>query len=95
MPTGKTAYFLGVHIMVDASKAADVKFLQRGSFNDTSAPVQAVRLVNYFDGVQGHMNFVPKSPTAFAALTDLWWEAQGSGAGTEVSVDFEILLVDD
>ena len=95
VPTGKTAYWLGAHIMVDANKAADVKFIQRRTFNDTSAPVESVRLINYWDGVQGNMSFQPRSPGVFPALTDLWFEAQGSGAATEVSVDFELLIVDD
>jgi len=95
VPTGKTAYWLSAHIMVDANKAADVKFIQRRNFNDTSAPLESVRLINYWDGVLGHMGFRPRSPGIFPALTDLWFEAQGSGAATEVSVDFELLLVDD
>lgn len=95
IPTGKTGYWLSAHIMVDAGKAADLRFLQRANFNDFSTPFEPVRLINYWDGLLGHMNFKPRSPGVFPALTDLWWEAQGSGAGTEVSVDFELLIVDD
>lgn len=94
VPTGKTAYWFGAHIMVDAGKAADVRFCQRRTFNDTSAPLESIRIVVYFDGVLGHMNFGPRSPIVFPALTDIWWEARGSGAQTEVSIDFELLIVD-
>jgi hypothetical protein len=34
-------------------------------------------------------------PQKFEALTDLWFEALGDGAATAVTVDFEILLVED
>lgn len=93
--TGKTAYLISIHVMVDANKAADVRMFQRKNFNDTSSPMSAMRIVLYFDGVEGHMNFMPYSPISFPALTDIWFEANGSGAATEVSVDFELLLVDD
>ncbi len=96
IPLAKTGYFLSVHIMTDSNKPADLAFYQRRNITDTSAPLSSKRVIVYFDGVSGHMNFQPRSPSdPFPALTDLWWEAEGSGAITEVSVDFEILLVDD
>lgn len=95
IPIGKTGHYLGTHIMVDSLKPADMKFLQRRNFNDITAPMSSLRLVNYFDGVAGHMTFMPRTPMIFPALTDIWWEAEGSGAQSEVSVDFELLLVDD
>ncbi len=96
VPLGKTAYWLGAHIMVDSAKAADVRMLMRKNFNDVTTPFEPIRLVNYWDGLAGHMNFQPRSPGKFEALTDIWFEAEGSsGSATEVSVDFELLLVDD
>lgn len=93
--TGTTAYLLGVLISVDASKPADIKMIKRENFNDTSVPVQAYRLVRYWDGIQGAFSYEPKAPLKFDALTDIWFEAQGDGAQTEVSVDFDLLIVDD
>ncbi len=95
IPTGKTGYFLGAHIQVDSGKAADLRMFQRRTFNDVTAPVTSRRLVIHLDGVLGVEPFSPRSPIVFPALTDLWWEAEGAGAQTEVSVDFELLLVDD
>jgi len=94
VPTGKTAQLLSSQITVDANKPADVKLMRRNNFNDVSTPFSPTRLVVYFDGLVGHTHFDPKSPMKFDALTDIWWEAEGSGAQTEVSVDFELLLVD-
>ena len=93
--TGKTGYFLSGHIQVDAGKAADFRMFQRQTFNDVTAPVTSRRLVTHFDGVLGTSDFRLRSPIIFPALTDIWWEAEGAGAQTEVSVDFELLLVDD
>ena len=94
VPIGKEAYWLSAHVMVDASKPADIRFFQRRNFDDVTTPFEPKRLINFWDGVSGHMNFKPRSPGGpFPAGTDLFWEAQGSGAGTEVSIDFELLLV--
>lgn len=96
IPTGKTGYLLSVHLDVDAGKAADFRLFTRENFNDTSAPMSSIRIRAYWDGLLGTEDFVPKSPhITLSALTDIWIEAEGSGAQTEVSADFEILLVDD
>jgi len=96
VPTGKTAYLMSATITVDAGKASDIAMFTRANLNDASAPVDSKRLRLYFDGVLGTMHFKPRSPLGgYAALTDIWWEAQGAGAGTEVSIDFELLVVDD
>lgn len=95
IPTGKTGYLTSIHLDVDAGKAADFRFFIRENFNDTSAPMSAKRLTLYWDGVLGTVDFKPEGPIEFPALTDIWIEAEGSGAGTEVSADFEILIIDD
>ena len=97
IPVNKTGYLLTTTITVDAAKPADVRMYQRKNIDDVAAPMSSKRLKTYFDGLMGVFTFAPHSPQgAMAAKTDIWFEARGSGgAGTEVSVDFEILLVDD
>jgi len=96
VPTGKTAYLTSVHVTVDANKAADIRCFTRANFNDATPPVSAKRLKLYWDGLLGDFMYEPKTPElTLVALTDIWFEAQGSGAGTEVSVDFELIVVDD
>ena len=93
--TATTAYLLGAFIQVDSTQAADIRLFKRETFNDTSVPVEAQRIQLYLDGVDGQMEWTPRSPIKFDALTDIWWEAQGSGGATSVSIDFELLIVDD
>lgn len=93
IPNGFRGYLLGALITVDGIKPADIKMLTRENFNDTVPPIQSIKLKQYFDGVTGVEAFQPKSPMKIEALTDIWFEAEGSGAQTEVSVDFEILLI--
>ena len=96
VPTGKTAYLLSAFMTVDAAKAADLKMMTRLALNDTAAPMSSARLRLHFDGVLGSLAYKPVSPGGgIAGPADIWWEAYGAGAGTEVSVDFELLLVDD
>lgn len=95
IPTGKTAYFLSALITVDSNKAADIKLMTRENMTDVTPGVSPLRLKNYWDGVAGALIFKPRSPGGpISALTDVWVEAQGSGAVAEVSADFELLLVD-
>lgn len=96
VPIGKTAYLLSAFVTVDGVKAADVKYQTRGSIDVTVAPMKSVRLKKFWDGVLGELFFSPKSPSdEIVAKSDIWFEARGSGGTTEVSVDFELLVVDD
>jgi len=95
IPINKTGYFLSLNLIVDASKAADFRMFTRENIMNTADDISPKRLKLYLDGVLGHTDYYPKGPgTKVPSLTDIWIEAQGGGAGTEVSADFELLLVD-
>lgn len=96
VPIGKTGYLMSVDIDTDGIKAADFRLFVRENLTNTEAPMSPKRLVLYWDGVLGQTTYRPRSPNLILpALTDIWIEARGSGANTEVSIDFEILLIDD
>jgi hypothetical protein len=96
VPSGKVGYLLSVHMMADAAKAADFRLFTRENFIDTVAPMSPKRLRLFFDGVLGDVVHKAVTPgPVLPALTDIWVEARGSTGSSEVSVDFEILLVDD
>ena len=97
IPLAKTGYLLSVKVEADASKAADFILCIRENLTDaSSAPFSPRRIKFYWDGVLGSDSLDPNSPLlVMNALTDIWLEAEGGGAITEVSCDFEILLVDD
>ena len=95
IPLGKTGYLMSVTLQSDGVKAADFRLMTRADILDTSAPSEPVRIRLYFDGILGQESVQPLSPMlALTENTDIWVEANGSGAQTEVSVDFEIILVD-
>lgn len=96
VPYGHTGYILSVHVTVDGNKAADIRVFTRDDIDDTSAPMKSKRLKKFFDGMLGSFVYKPVGPNStLNAKSDVWVEAQGSGAGTEVSADIEILLVQD
>lgn len=96
IPIGKTGYLLSAEVEADAAKAADFRLMTRHNLTDFSTPFSPPRIRFYWDGVIGSTAIRPHSPImSLPALTDIWFEAEGSGANTEVSVDFEILLIDD
>jgi hypothetical protein len=92
----KTGYLLSIHIMADALKAADFRLFIRDNLTNVVSPISSKQLKLYFDGVVGQFIYKPAGAAiVLNAVSDIWIEAKGSGANTEVSVDFEILLVDD
>ena len=96
IPIGKVGYLLSVDIDTDATKRADFRLFVRENFNDFAAPMSPSRVKLHWDGVLGPISYRPRSPiVVIPALSDIWIEAEGDGANTDVSVDFEILLIDD
>lgn len=96
IPSGKTGYLLSINITVDAVKEASLRLMTRNNFNDVSTPFAPARVRKFFDGVIGQDEYTPRGPEMILpALTDVWMEVKGEGSASEVSVDFELLLIDD
>jgi len=92
-----TSYLMGVIVTADSGKAADIRFFIRSQFDDVTGPSYApVRLQLYWDGILGAFGFSPQGPSvAIPEKSDVWFEAQSGAGGSEVSIDFGILIVDD
>ncbi len=94
IPTGYTGYLISLHVQVDASKAADIRVCTRDDIDSTSSSIKPARVRHYADGILGEYTFIPKSPAiTLLEKSDIFVEAEGGGAQTEVSADFELLLV--
>jgi hypothetical protein len=90
-----TAYLIGVNVTVDSNKTANVRCFTRENLDDTSAPMSPKRLRLHWDGLQSP-GYVYKPRGAEFSLngkSDIWFEAYGDGAVSQVSVDFELLMV--
>lgn len=93
--TGAKAYLLSVLITIDSIQSADIRMFTRANFNDTTAPVSPQRIKLYWDGIVASVSLDPNSPIFVVdGPSDIWLEAEGAGGATEVSCDFELLIVD-
>lgn len=90
----QTGYITRIELFADGTKAADFRLFTRAAFNDVTTPFQPKRLRRFWDGVLGSVRVdMTASPLVLPALTDIWIEAEGAGAITEVSCAFDMLLV--
>ncbi len=95
IPLGVTGYIHRISVTADGVKAADFRVFKRLDMLKTSTPFGAQRIMLHFNGILGHMSHqIAGALDPLPALTDIWVEGFGGGAQTEVSADFEILLVD-
>ena len=94
IPSDKTGYLLSVVATVSSNKESDIKMYLRDNATDTSAPVSARRLKLYLDGVVGEATYKPHAPQLIGSNCDVWFTGIATALGTEASIDFEILLID-
>ncbi len=96
VPKGKTAYIGNLTTETDSSKAIDILGFQRLNANVISAPFGAMRGWSTFTGITDSQDLSPKTwHGPFPEYTDVGFMAVRSSAGTSsVSIDFEVILVD-
>jgi hypothetical protein len=93
VPLGYEAYLTDYALTVNGTKAVDFVFFQRQDILQTSAPYSAMRAVINLYGIDNDVSFSPNYPVGpFPALTDIGWMAKSSTT-SQVSVDFEIVLM--
>ena len=97
VPTGKTGYILSQHIHVDSTKSVDLLFFKRNNADDVATPYSgAMRVLNQFIGISGDADFHPETPiNGLVGPCDVGFMAKVTSNTADVSVDFEILLIDD
>lgn len=94
VPVGKTAYLLNFYALVDTNKSARIRVYTREDIDVVAAPVQARRSRTDF-AVTSEAIFQPKSPSIIILeKSDFWVEALGDGVIVAVTIDFELLVVD-
>ena len=94
IPLGKTALVISYLLTTDSNKAVDFLFFKREGILDIAAPYQARRTIVEEVGVQGTLPGYFNGGQEISELTDLGWMVKAA-ATASVTVDFEILLIDD
>ena len=93
-PTGYDVYLIGVSILIDGTKAADVRMFTRENLNDVTTPFAPARVKRFWSGILGAYSDTMTSPMLLLQSPgDIWFEARGGGQVTSCSVDFDLLLV--
>jgi hypothetical protein len=94
---GFTAYIIDAEIFSNASKSMNAYLLQRQSFDDTAAPVASRRLVRSYVGLAGGVQVQPILPLGpFPEKTDIFWLARaGTGSTNDISIAFNIMVIED
>lgn len=97
VPAGKTAYVLSKLITVETTKVVNVIMFKREHADDVTTPYTGcMRMVEQHTGVADTVAFSPSVPLGpFPEMTDIGFFAKVSTGTASVSIDFEILLVDD
>lgn len=93
IPSNKIGYLSSIHATVSSNKEADVLIYIRPGATNASSPLSR-RLEMHIDGVVGEVDYTARTPRLLGSDTDVWFNCISTANGTEVSVDFEIILVD-
>lgn len=94
VPLGKTGILLNYKITTNSNKAVDFAFFKRENILETSAPYTPMRLQFEEVGIQGVYPVDIAGGEEFSALTDFGFMVKAA-ATADVSIDFDILLIDD
>jgi hypothetical protein len=97
IPINKTGYLIGKLVFTDTSKSADVLFFRRENANDVSTPYSGVmRMLEREVGVTGRFDHHFTAPKGgLIGPCDVGFMASVSVGTADISVEFEIILVND
>jgi len=97
VPKGYVGYLLSKHIYADTSKTASFYFCRRDHADDVTAPYSGIaRIVEQELGVSGAIDIRKQSPNGpFVGPCDIGFRALATQAGTDVAVEFELLLIEE
>lgn len=95
IPSGKTGYFLGKTISPEANKPTSVNLFIRENADDVTTSFGAMRIIELVYGLEAPFVHSSVAPLAkLPAKTDLGFLAKVATGTGQISIDFEILLID-
>jgi len=95
VPAAKTAYILSTTLTVDSTKSANLYFFQRQNADDVTTPYSGImRIQNIYTGVSDVHEITHKTYETYPEKTDMGFLGVVSANTADVSVEFELLLID-
>ena len=92
VPVNEKGYMLCSVVTIDSTQPADVVMITRDGITKTAAPYGPIITRFEWDGLAAPFHFDPDAPVPLNPLSDIWFEASGSGGAAKVTVDFEVLF---
>lgn len=96
IPAGKTAYLLSKHISIESNKPSSIYFFKRENADDNvTGYTGTMRLFEENDGITEQFVVKPHAPlNKFPEKTDVGYFAKVTSTTASISVEFQLLLVD-
>lgn len=96
VPAGYTGYFLDKNVTIEDAKSADVFLYLREGADTTSAPYSPLQVKELERNLSSNSKRNPKAPMfSMVGPADVGFMGKTSSGTTDISVEFEILLVQD
>lgn len=95
VPDGHTAYIIGKRIFVDSQKTADIFFFKRENADDETAGYSPIRVQNEYVGIAAPAALNNRTWARVEANTDIGFMAVVASGTADVSVEFDLLLIED
>lgn len=96
VPKGKTGYLLIKKVGVEGNKNVDVFMNLRDNSDTLTAPFSAIRVVELDKALAGQTTEMFVAPQLIGVgPTDMWFTAKTAAGTSAVSIEAEIVLVDD
>lgn len=95
IPADKDGYLASAFLYTDSSKIVNIYLFVRENANDTTAPYSGIKhIVEKIVGISGGFSIIPRYlGHKFMGPCDVVYAANVSSGTAEVSVDFDLLLV--
>lgn len=96
VPKGYTAYFLSKNVSVEDSKTANVFLFVRDNADDVTSPYAPMRVKELERNLSASSSKKPTAPLlSIPGGSDVGFMAQSTSTTTSLSIEFELLLVED
>lgn len=95
VPLGNTAHLYNFNINVDSTKQSTILIMVRKNILETSAPFAALRILNEYGAISGVHDIHKAFTVKLEALTDIVFLAKTGAGVADVSIEMDILLIED
>lgn len=94
VPAGKTAYIRSILYSIASTKVVNLAFFKRENADDVTTPYSPIRVQNLYVGLESIGEFVHETNESYSEKTDIGFMGYVASGTAEVSIEFELNLID-